>query len=80
MPRLRWYVWVGIWGGLSLVWGVAWLAIWSHSVQGDPSIYWLTMEQRPPLAAQLMVWGGALLSVVAAVASVMRWFGRKIQS
>lgn len=77
MPRLKWHTWLGIFGVLGVLWGTAWIAIWSHIVQSDPNMYWLTLELKPPLEARVMVLAGAISLVVALVAGLLHKVARK---
>ncbi len=75
--RSNWVWWTSILGAASLVFGLAWLGIWSHVVQGGEPVGSMAYELRSPLGARLMVLAGLVLLIGAMVVRLSGKLRRK---
>ena len=57
--------------------GIAWIGIWSHRLQGNPNMNWLTSEVPTPLAPRLMVLAGMILIIGTGVAWLIGRFQKR---
>ena len=64
--------WVVALGAASLAIGLAWLGIWSYSVQGGEPLGSIAYELHPPMGSRLMIVVGVLTLLVAVIALLVR--------
>ena len=66
-------------GAACAITGLAWIAIWSHYVQGGAPAGSLVYELRPPLLPRLMSIGGVVVLLGVGIVELVRKLYKRIR-
>ena len=67
-----WLKWPVMLGAVSLAIGLAWIVIWTYSVQRGEPVGSIAYELHPPIGSRLMVLVGIIALILAAIGALVR--------
>ena len=76
MPRLKWFIWIGLIGAGAASWGLVWLAVSSQIAKHGYRVDWLTSGLEASITARIIGFLGAVFLAAMTSQWLMRILGR----